>query len=54
MRQVMVAGNWKMNMDAETGAALATAVASGSRDWVFGSLAAFAPPPILRESRLAA
>jgi triosephosphate isomerase len=47
MRKPFVAGNWKMNMDAETGAALATAVASGSRDWAGSSVSVAVIPPFV-------
>jgi len=47
MRKPFVAGNWKMNMDSETGAALATAVASNSRDWAGSSVSVAVIPPFV-------
>jgi triosephosphate isomerase (TIM) len=47
MRKPFVAGNWKMNMDREAGAALATAVASGSRDVAGSSVSVAVIPPFV-------
>jgi len=47
MRKPFVAGNWKMNMDSQTGVALARAVAEGAADLAGGSVTVAVIPPFV-------
>lgn len=47
MRKPFVAGNWKMNMDSQTGVALAKAVAEGTANLAGGSVTVAVIPPFV-------